>query len=124
MAQYDAQQTALETELEQVVTELSVIASQAPHTGDWVAVPGGAQVGNADPNEEADTVEEWNQRRALVAQLEIRYRNIVRALEKIKNDTYGVCEISGEPIEEARLAANPAARTNLANADREKELPL
>lgn len=124
MAQYDAQQTALETELEQVVTELSVIASQAPHTGDWVAVPDGAQVGNADPNEEADTVEEWNQRRALVAQLEIRYRNIVRALEKIKNDTYGVCEISGEPIEEARLAANPAARTNLANADREKELPL
>ena len=48
----------------------------------------------------------------------------MRALQKIKAGAYGVCEISGEPIEVERLAANPAARTTLANADREKELPL
>ena len=89
-----------------------------------MAIPDKADLGNADENVEADAVEEWNGRRALMAQLEIRYRNIKRALEKIANGTYGICEISGEPIEEERLHANPAARTNLANIDREKELPL
>jgi len=112
----------LEAELTQVTTELKTIATQNPETGDWVAVPVSEDLKNADMNVEADAVEEWESRRAILAQLEIRYRNILRALKKMEEGTYGICEISGDPIETERLAANPAARTNLANMDREKEL--
>lgn len=114
----------LELESEQVIQELKSIASFNEETGDWEAVPVADDLGNADENVEADAVEEWDTRRSVVAQLETRYRNINRALEKIANGTYGICELSGEPIEEARLTANPAARTNIANRDRERELPL
>lgn len=114
----------LETELETIVSELETIASHNEQTDDWTAVPVPDNIGDADNNIEADVVEEWNERRALMAQLEIRYRNIKRALQKIEDGTFGTCEISGEPIEDERLQANPAARTNLANIEREKELPL
>lgn len=116
--------TQLESELKQVTEELHTIATQNQETGDWVAIPDLTELTNADENVEADAVEEWNERRALMVQLETRYRNIVRALEKIAAGTFGICEISGQPIEEERLRVNPAARTNLANMDREKELPM
>ena len=124
MSQSEIFKVQLEAELKKIITDLETIATQNPDTGDWVAIPVATDLGNADENVEADAVEEWNGRRALMSQLEIRYRNITKALEKIENDSFGVCEISGEPIEEERLKANPAARTNLANIDREKELPL
>lgn len=124
MSQYEAFKTRLEAELATIISDLETIATQNTETGDWVAVPPNDEVGNADENIIADTVEEWDTRRALMTQLEIRYRNINEALKKIEAGTYGVCEISGEPIEIERLQANPAARTNLANIDREKELPI
>lgn len=114
----------LEMEFTAVTAELETIATQDPTTSDWVAVPEVDTVSTADANVEADVVEDWNSRRAIVAQLEVRYRNIARALEKLAAGTYGVCEISGEPIELERLVVNPAARTNLINIDRERELPL
>jgi RNA polymerase-binding transcription factor DksA len=40
-----------------------------------------------------------------------RLTDVKDALAKIDAGTYGICETSGEPIEEARLRANPAART-------------
>lgn len=121
---YETHKQKLQEELAVVTSELESIAQKNEVTGDWVAVPEGTELTSPDENVEADAVEEWNERRAMMPQLETRYRNIVRALEKIENDIYGTCEISGEPIEEERLEANPAARTNLANMDREKELPL
>ncbi|MCA9358581.1 TraR/DksA C4-type zinc finger protein [Candidatus Kaiserbacteria bacterium] len=114
----------LESALKAITSELSTIAKHNESSDDWEAFPVGTEVGEADSNSEADVVEEWNERRAIVAQLETRYRNIVKALTKIEEGKYGICEISGEPIEEERLMVNPAARTNLANMDREKELPV
>ena len=114
----------LELELTKLIKQLETVAVKHPETNDWVAVPVAEDIGNADPNLSADAVEEWNERRALLAQLEIRYRNVTRAIDKINDGTFGQCEISGEPIEIERLTANPAARTNLANIDREKELSL
>lgn len=124
MSQQEEFKQQLETALTKITAELETIATQNSTSGDWIAIPITGDLGNADENVEADVVEEWNERRALLAQLEIRYRNIVRALEKIENGTFGICEISGKPIETERLQANPAARTNLENIDREKELPL
>jgi RNA polymerase-binding transcription factor DksA len=114
----------LEITLLELTKNLESIATQNPSTKDWVAVPIASDLKNADNNEEADGVEEWNERRATLGQLEIRYRNILRALKKIKENKYGICEISGDEIEETRLDANPAARTNIANIEREKELSL
>jgi RNA polymerase-binding transcription factor DksA len=54
---------------------------------------------------------------AVLDQLEDRLLNVVRALSKIEEGTYGICEVSGEEIEEERLEANPAARTNIANRE-------
>lgn len=124
MPQYDVFKEQLEAELETITTDLQTIAVQNPETGDWVAIPVNEEIGSADDNITADIVEDWNMRRALMTQLEIRYRNISEALKKIESGTYGICEISGKPIEIERLTANPAARTNLANIDREKELPI
>ncbi|MCA9362054.1 TraR/DksA C4-type zinc finger protein [Candidatus Kaiserbacteria bacterium] len=122
--QQEVLKVRLETELANLTTDLKKIATLHPSTGDWVARFSTDEIGNADENVVADTTEDWDTNRALLAQLEIRYRNITRALDKFNEGTYGVCEISGEPIEPERLDANPAARTNLANRDREAELPL
>jgi DnaK suppressor protein len=35
------------------------------------------------------------------------------ALSRIDEGTYGLCEVSNEPIEKERLEANPSARTCL-----------
>ena len=116
--------TALETELKDITKELETIAEKNPKSNDWVAVPDKEEPVSADKNVVADSTEEWNERRAVVAQLEIRYGNIVKALKKFDAETFGICEISGQAIEEDRLNANPAARTNIANMDREQELSL
>lgn len=114
----------LEAELAVVTTELKGIGAKlSDETGDWVAVPEKLETA-ADPNVVADVAEDWTQKDAVLSELEVRYRNIKRALEKIEGDTYGVCEISGERIEEDRLAANPAARTCKAHIDEEKNLPI
>lgn len=115
--------TRLEEEQKHVVSELHHIASYNEKTGDWEAKPSGP-ADDADPNDAADDAEESTEREAMVSDLETRYRNIKRALEKIDEGIYGICEISGEKIETKRLDANPAARTNIANRDRESELSL
>jgi DnaK suppressor protein len=116
--------TTLESKLAAITSELSSIASHNPETDDWEALPVGTESSEPDENDEADVVEEWNERRATVSVLETDYRNITRALAKIADGTYGVCEISGEPIEQARLNANPAARTCIAHKEDEGTLSL
>jgi RNA polymerase-binding transcription factor DksA len=118
-------QKLLNTELEKVTEDLNSIAKQDKKSGDWYAIPTPElDAINADNNVGADISEDWNERRATVAQLELRYLNIKRALEKITKNEYGICEVSGDPIEIDRLKANPAARTNLDNLNRESELPI
>ena len=113
----------LETELENLVAELKTIAVQDSNTGDWVAQPEKVTA-EADANVGADTTEDWNERRAVVGQLETRYHNVLIALKKFEDGSYGTCEICGEQIEADRLDANPAARTCKIHLERERELPL
>lgn len=116
-----AHQQTLENLLAEITTELETIAVHRPQTDDWVAKPESAG-GEADDNTEADLVEDWNERRATLAELETRYQNIKRALHKIEEGTFGICEVSGETIEPDRLEANPAARTCKAHLDQEQDL--
>jgi RNA polymerase-binding transcription factor DksA len=54
----------------------------------------------------------------LLEDLETELSDIQDALERIDNGTYGFDEITGEPIDPARLEAVPTARTNVDREDR------
>lgn len=110
----------LESELAELTAELKTLGVHNPSVKeDWIATPSGVGVNEADPNVGADRVEDWDERRATLSNLEGRYNDVVKALKKIEAGTYGVCEISGEAIEEDRLEVNPAARTCKSHLDAE-----
>ncbi len=117
-------QKILETKLATITTELEAIAHRTPASDDWEAVPEKVEFGDSDPDLEADVAEEWNERRATVASLETEYRDLKRALAKITAGTFGLCEISGLPIEADRLSIKPTARTCKAHLGEEVNLPL
>ena len=113
----------LEEMLAVVTNELKDLGIHNPEVKeDWIATPAREST-EADPNLEADRVEDWNERRAILAELETRYNNLNRALQKIETETYGICEICNEPISTDRLAANPAARTCQEHLNEEADLP-
>lgn len=114
----------LENDLARLTTELQTIALYDAVSDDWVAKPETEDINTTDDNVEADVVEEWNERRALVSDLEIDYRNIKRALLKITAGTYGVCEIGHEEIDPRRLEINPTARTCSKHMNEEHSLSL
>ena len=102
----------LREELEVLGAELAELGVQNPQVkGDWVERVDDLDTVSADLNDVADRTEEYGARRAQTAELEGRWNDVKLALKKIEAGTYGICEISGEPIEEDRLDANPAART-------------
>lgn len=115
----------LEDELQLVEQELQSLGRKNPDVaGDWEAQVKDTDTASTQPDEKADKFEEYEANAAVLDPLEIRWRNIKRALQKIEGGKYGTCEISGEPIEEARLKANPAARTCEKHLEEEKTLPL
>lgn len=103
--------TALLNEKQSIEEELKDIALFNTDTNIWEARPDQELMGESDENEAADRFEDFEERSGLVDTLQTRLTDINDALVKIEADAYGVCEISGEQIEEDRLKANPAART-------------
>ena len=92
--------------------ELATIGRVNPdNPEDWEAVPVDTGSREADPNNKADMIEDYETNTAILKQLEIQLDDVKDALNKIEKNTYGICEVSGHPIEEGRLKANPAART-------------
>jgi DnaK suppressor protein len=53
---------------------------------------------------------EQGENRALVGQLEETLAEVERALAKLDEGAYGICESCGKPVGEARLEAMPATR--------------
>jgi RNA polymerase-binding transcription factor DksA len=78
---------------------------------DWEAKPTDPGEREADPNDKADMIEDYETNTAILKQLEIQLHDVKDALLRIEDGTYGICEVSGQPIEEGRLKANPTART-------------
>ena len=104
----------LEEERRQVEAQLNNLGRQVnAESGNWEATAGDIDTlpPAADPNEAADKIEEMETRTETTEALEDRWQEIKDALKKIDDGSYGKCEVSGEEIEEDRLAANPAART-------------
>ncbi len=98
------EQTTLEAELQ------SVGRRNPENPNDWEALP--QETGQeSDPNDAADLITHYEDNTAILKDLEIRYNEVRTALARIENGTYGTCVVSGDPIEEDRLEANPAAKT-------------
>lgn len=107
--------TALTEEKERLEAELATLGRRNPsNPADWEATPP-ATGQESDPNDAADLIEGFEENAAILKDLEIRYNDVLRALAKIEEGTYGTCEVSGEEIEAARLDADPAARTCVAH---------
>jgi DnaK suppressor protein len=80
------------------------------------------QVGDLShvPQHQADQGSEVFEREkdiAILEQLERELAEIEAALQRLDEGTYGVDEITGEPIAPERLEAYPIARTNIDSAD-------
>lgn len=108
-------------EKEKVEQELKGIGRINPsNPKDWEAIPSEiSSEERTEKNEIADKIEGYEENTAILNQLETRLKDINDALEKIEKGTFGICEISGEKIEEDRLEANPAARTCKAHINEE-----
>lgn len=92
--------------------ELATVGKVNPEQpNDWSATSGEIETDSADENEVADKFEELEENKVILNQLEPQYIGVKEALERIENGTYGICEVSGEPIEKERLEANPSAKT-------------
>jgi RNA polymerase-binding transcription factor DksA len=113
----------LHEELGTLEEELSSIGEHNPENkADWQAKPADFEANPIDEIEQADAFEEFEANTAILKQLEIRYNDVKKALKRIDDGSYGVCEIEGETIEEDRLEANPAARTCILHKEQEAEL--
>lgn len=108
----------LEEEKERLEKELSTVAQEKEAkegqegTSSWQAL--GTLVDEsteADPNEVADKIEEFETNQAITESFKAELRDINDALQKIEAGTYGMCEICNEEIEDDRLEANTSART-------------
>lgn len=91
--------------------ELGSLGKFDKKTGDWEAIPEAQTAPEADESDMADRAEDFAERSAMTDTLEERLRDINKALSKIEDGTYGVCELCGNKIEEDRLEANPGALT-------------
>lgn len=102
----------LEKEKARLEIELNSIGRQNPNNpGDWEAVVDDMDVLPADENEVADVFEELEENKSIITQLEEQLRQVDAALAKAEDENFGKCEVCGKDIEEARLEANPSAKT-------------
>lgn len=103
----------LEEELALLEDELKSVGRKNPDNNkDWEARATITEIEPNDEEEVADKLESYRNNNEILSELEIRYNEVKKALEKIKSGKgYGVCEVCNEPIDPARLTANPAATT-------------
>ncbi len=101
----------LEKELKTLEEELSTVGRKNPdQKGDWEATES-EDIDPAEDAEVANSIETYENNRGILNQLEVRLNNVKKALIKIGEGTYGICEVCGNNIEEDRLEANPHAPT-------------
>lgn len=90
--------------------ELSAIGRKTDREGDY-DITADNSITMESREDVAEKFEDLQERKATESTLEDRLAEVLSALTRIEEGTYGKCEISGEDIEEDRLEANPAART-------------
>jgi RNA polymerase-binding transcription factor DksA len=101
----------LEEEKLMLEKELETVGRRNPsNPNDWEPTP--EETGQeSDPNDRADLIEHFGDNTAILKELEIRYNEVLAALARVENGTYGVCSVCNAPIEKDRLDAQIAAKT-------------
>ncbi len=77
----------------------------------------GESVTGMPADEEADESEEYAVRQETARVLNERRDEVIAALHRIEQGTYGICKKCGKPIDAARLEANPAAEFDIEHAE-------
>lgn len=102
----------LEKEKEILLSELKTVGKVNPNNpDDWEPKSVDADIDQADRNEVADEIGNFENNVAILKDLEIRFNEVKNALAKIEEGTFGICKECSKVIEEDRLEANPAAET-------------
>ena len=92
--------------------EMRGIAHKNPEIrGDWEPSVPDLNNPTADINDTADTVTAFESNAAIEVELEARLMEVDLSLSQIEDGSYGICKVCSATIEEARLSANPAAKT-------------
>lgn len=103
---------SLEAEKDVLETSLASVGTQNPdNKEDWEGKADMIDVDQADPNDVADNIEEFEANSAVTTELEDRLEEVNHALARIESGTFGICSVCQKEIEEDRLKANPAAKT-------------
>ncbi|MCX6718277.1 MAG: TraR/DksA C4-type zinc finger protein [Candidatus Staskawiczbacteria bacterium] len=68
---------------------------------------------DGDKDDQADEVQEYDNKLSVEYSLELKLKDVNEALEKITEGKYGICENCGKEIGEERLQACPEAKTCL-----------
>ena len=124
-ARLDQFKTLLEKEVERLTRELAIFATSDPSMrDDWdTSFPRGAPLAGAashsSQEEQADIREEYETELAQEQTLEVRLREVKRALIRIADGTFGLCRECTKTIPEERLHANPAAEYDIEHQPRE-----
>lgn len=101
----------LESEKARIESELGTIALNKSGTESWDAINTVVDEStDADPNEVADKIEEFETNQAISSSLKEELREINDAILKIEQGNYGKCEVCQKDIEPDRLDVNPSAR--------------
>jgi RNA polymerase-binding transcription factor DksA len=99
----------LEEQKESLVKELGNFATEDPNLKhNWETKYPNREDGDKD--DEADEVQEYDNKLSLEYSLELNLKNVNMALEKITEGKYGICENCEKEIEEERLKAIPEAK--------------
>jgi RNA polymerase-binding transcription factor DksA len=102
----------LEAEKARLEAELGTVGRINPENpADWEPTAEDMNVLQADENERADTITDFEERSAVEVELENRHKAVIDALARMEEGKYGTCKVCGNQIEEDRLGANPAAET-------------
>ena len=102
----------LETEKKSITKELETFATKDPNLKhNWDTKYPNQEDGDKD--DEADEVQEYNNKLSVEYSLELKLKDVNMALEKIENGKYGICENCGKDIDIERLQACPEAKTCL-----------
>ena len=105
----------LEEEKVRLESEMGTVGRKNPAVpNDWETAPIEAET-EADLADQADIIIGRENEAAILADLEARYDLVLAALNRIQKGTYGLCDVCGSAIEEARLNADPAATTCIAH---------
>ncbi|MBP9711877.1 MAG: TraR/DksA C4-type zinc finger protein [Candidatus Pacebacteria bacterium] len=101
----------LEKEKDVLMEEMGGLGTLNTETGEWEATPEKTDFKETDQNDLADRFENFESRSSMISALGPRLNSILRALRGISKESFGKCEVCKKDIEQARLQANPAART-------------